>query len=434
MLLSVSAVALGATPSVASSAFQPAVTISGPAETAGSADVALDKGGDAVAVWERLDPSSLRFRIVSAFGSAGGDFGSAHAISDPGEDARSPRVAVGQNGEAVAVWVGSDGSHRRVQAAFRPKGGSFGPSQTISDPGQQASEPAEVAVDRHGGAVAVWQSSDGRIQAAFRPKGGGFGGAQTLSDPGGGAFGARIAMDKDGDAVAVWQRFDGSNGRIQAAFRPRGGTFGPAETISAAGRTAIEPDVAMDDAGNAIAVWERHSDEGGLRAQATFRPRGGNFGPAQTLSEPGNNVFIQDPVRVAMNKHGDAIAVFMSVATPNNNVQAAFRPAGGSFGPAQTLSNPGQNSFAPEVAIDDDGDAVAMWESVGGGVIRQIQAAFATAGGSFGTTQGVSDASQQALNIEVAADRDGNAIAVWHELLNEPGPRARVRAAFSPAD
>jgi hypothetical protein len=36
----------------------------------------------------------------------------------------------------------------------------------------------------------------------------------------------RLALDDQGNAIAVWERSDGVNHRIQTAFRPLGGSFG----------------------------------------------------------------------------------------------------------------------------------------------------------------------------------------------------------------
>jgi hypothetical protein len=47
----------------------------------------------------------------------------------------------------------------------------------------------------------------------------------NLSAPKHGAFNPQVAIDAAGDAVAVWERFDGTNFIIQSASRPAGGSF-----------------------------------------------------------------------------------------------------------------------------------------------------------------------------------------------------------------
>ena len=64
-------------------------------------------------------------------------------------------------------------------SSFKPRTGSFGPSQPIS---QGDGFTPRVATDEDNDAIAVWDAG-GRIEASFRRAGGSFGAAQTLSDP-----------------------------------------------------------------------------------------------------------------------------------------------------------------------------------------------------------------------------------------------------------
>jgi hypothetical protein len=195
-------------------------------------------------------------------------------LSDPGQDAFEPEMAVDASGNSLAMWTRSDGTNLRIQARFRAANGTLAAAQTISDPGRDSSSP-QLALDPSGNAIAVWSRFDGaktRVQAAFRPPGGSFGTPQTLSTAGQNASNPQVSMDESGNAVAVWERFDGAKLRVEAAVRPAGGSFGTAQTLSASGQDAFEPQVAagpnVDD--NAVAVWTR-SDGTKLRVQSARR-------------------------------------------------------------------------------------------------------------------------------------------------------------------
>jgi hypothetical protein len=211
--------------------------------------------------------------VLPATAGAAVQWISPRTISDAGRNAFNPQVVVDGSGNAVAVWIRSDGTNDRVQAAIRPAGGEFAAATFISDAGQNAFSP-QVAVDPAGNATAVWYRSDGsvfRIQAAFRPAGGSFGSATTISDSGQGAFDPQVSMNSTGDAVAVWVRSDGTKNRIQSSTRPAStGVWDPAETISEAGQDATEPQVAAMANNSAVAVWTRF-DGAVLRIQANFR-------------------------------------------------------------------------------------------------------------------------------------------------------------------
>jgi len=195
-------------------------------------------------------------------------------ISTGGQDASGPHVASG-NGTAVAVWQRSDGSNLRVQAAVRPSGGNFGAPATLSDPGQDAFKSA-VAMDPAGNALAVWERFDGgspnrpRVQASWRPAGGSFGAPQTLSTAGVDTDAPQVSLDSSGTATVVWVSGATGNLRIQASRAASLGTFGAPQTISDAGNDAFDPDVADEGSGGAVAVWTRF-DGANLRTEATDR-------------------------------------------------------------------------------------------------------------------------------------------------------------------
>ena len=149
------------------------------------------------------------------------------------------------------------------------------PVQTLSSPGENASGP-QVAVDDDGDAVFTWARSDGtdqRIEARARSAGGALSTVQTLSDAGQDAGAPQVAIDDDGDAVFVWERVDNSgNKRIQARKRSAAGVLGVVQTLSNGGQDAQFAQVAIDDDGEAAATWQRF-DGAHDRAQAASGPR-----------------------------------------------------------------------------------------------------------------------------------------------------------------
>jgi Ca2+-binding RTX toxin-like protein len=90
-------------------------------------------------------------------------------LSAAGQGAVHPQVAFGGSGNAIAIWYSSDGTNTRVQASVRPVGtGVWSTPVDLSEAGEDASVP-QVAVDGSGNAVAVWQRSDGtddRVQVS----------------------------------------------------------------------------------------------------------------------------------------------------------------------------------------------------------------------------------------------------------------------------
>ena len=183
-------------------------------------------------------------------------------LSGAGQSVTDPQVAVDADGDAIFSWARSDGTNQRIQARARSAAGALGAVETVSGAGQDASSP-RVAIDDDGDAVFVWARSDGtnqRIQARARTAGGVLGPVQALSAAGRNAFQPEVAIDADGDAVFTWRLFDGTDQVIQARARSAVGVLGAVQTLSAAGQDAFSPQVAIDADGDAVFTWER-SDE-----------------------------------------------------------------------------------------------------------------------------------------------------------------------------
>jgi hypothetical protein len=159
------------------------------------------------------------------------------------------------------------------------------------------------------------------------------------------------------------------------------------QDLSAAGQDSYDPQVAVDGHGNAIAVWSR-SNGTNLIVQAAARAAGGSFGAPQDLSAAGQKAGF---AQVAVDGHGNAIAVWSRFDGTNYIVQTAARAAasrrwryftpkrGGSFGAAQDLSAASQDAFNPQVAVDGQGNAIAVW-SRSNGTNYIVQAAVRAAG------------------------------------------------------
>lgn len=80
--------------------------------------------------------------------------------------------------------------------------------------------------------------------------------------------------------------------------------------------------------------------------------------------------------RVAVDADGDAAFAWMGFDGADFRIQARARSASGALGTVQTLSDAGQNAASPQLAADVDGDAVAVWEHWDGANMNwQVQGA-----------------------------------------------------------
>ena len=398
----------------------------------GNADVpqvAVDAAGDAFAVWQRWNGPNLIIETVMR--PAGAVWRPVQFLSAEGADAHDPQIAVDPAGDAVAVWYRSNAGYYVIQAAVRPAGGEWGAPQDLSVGGANAYFP-QVAIDRAGKALAVWYRFTGAgwvVQAAERPVGGAWSAPQDLSAPGRDAEFPQVAFDPVGNAFAVWHRFNGANLIVQAAARPAGGVWSAPQDLSVPGQDAENAQVAFDPAGNAMAVWERF-DGTNWMVQAAEHPAGGAWAAPQDLSAAGST-FGQDALEpeVAMDAAGNTLAIWTRYDGTNGIIQAAERPVGGSWGPAQDLSASGRTAVEPQLAIDPAGNALAIWRRYVD-VARQqaiVQAARRPAGGAWEAPQNLSPVEQEAFGPQVAVDAAGNGVATWIRFI--PGMNPIVQAA-----
>ena len=228
----------------------------------------------ALLVWPAAAQAGTQWRTPVTLSGAGGF---------------SPRIDVDPQGNAIAVWVEPDSGFNRIKAAVRPKDGSFGAAAFISPSGVNTLEP-RVGVDNSGNAIVIWTEDAvtpafDRIKASYRPAGGSFGAAQTISADGQNAFNPDVKFDDDGNAFAIWAR--GIN--IETSLRPVGGAsvFGPVTTLSnnSGASYAYEPRIAGEDNAKAVAVWTRFDSVANtLRVQVAERKQPGYMVPASAPS------------------------------------------------------------------------------------------------------------------------------------------------------
>ncbi len=384
------------------------------AETSAQPQVAIDGSGDAVAVWERW--TGTDFVVEAASKPTNGSWTASEEISVATESAAEPQVAIDDNGDAVAVWYRWNGSNDIVQAAEKPAGGSWVAAVNLSKSGQEALDP-QVAVNASGDAVAVWKRSNGSneiVQAASRPAGGAWGAPADLSAAGEDSEEPQVAIDNGDDAVAVWT--GGGGDKVEAASRPGGGAWKAATDLSGpavANTAAYQAQVAIDSSGDAVAVWKR-DDLITFEIQTVDMTPGGDWSaPVNLATATGGEE--AEAAYVALDSAGDAVAVWLQDDS-NSTVRTASKPAGGAWGMPSDLSAPGEDAFQASVSIDSDGDALAIWRR-SNGTVPVVQVASKPAAGPWG---GAVDLATMApipgtyyIYPEITLSSSGDAIAVW---------------------
>ena len=363
---------------------------------------------------------------LTATAVAHADWGAVTDLSATGQDATSQQVATNASGTAVAVWLRSNGTHNLVQTARSTDSGvTWGSASSLSASGASAIGP-QVAIDASGNAVIVWYRSNGTktvVQEAHSSNGGStWSSPADLSDSAQHATGAQVAV-VSGVAVAVWSRSNATKTVIQAKRSTDGGaTWSASADLSDSAQHAVDPQVAIDSSGNAIAVWERSNATNQIVQTARYTS---SWSAVSDLSASAQDAY--DP-QLALTADGVAMAVWYRSNGTNTIVQASRYS--GSWGSVANLSATAQDA---QVAMDGSGNAFAVWiRSNGTNTIVQT----ARYAGSWGSASDLSAAAQDGEAPQVAADTSGNAVAVWYRSngANQIVQAARYASGWGSAE
>lgn len=349
------------------------------------------------------------------FKTADGAWHAAQTVNpNNGEDATSPKIAINANGDAITVWYQSDGTQLRIWAKRFTPGTGWGVPQIIETNTGDAFEP-QIAIDADGNAIAVWYQFDGALfnvwSNRFTPDSG-WGTPELIETSNDSpAIDPQIAMDAGGNAVAVWMQFDGTRYNLQANRFTSSSGWGIAQLIETdnAGE-AVEPRMAMNANGDAIVVWYQF-DGTRYNIWANRFTSASGWDIAQLIeTDDGDAGYPQ----IAIDANGNAIAVWHQYDGAHNNIWSSRFTSSTGWSAAQLVEtdNTG-DAYDPQIAIDAGGNAIAVWRQYDGTHFN-IWANRFTPAAEWGTAQLIeTDNAGDASRPRIALDSSGNAIAVW---------------------
>ncbi|MEQ6341252.1 MAG: hypothetical protein M3A44_06245 [Gammaproteobacteria bacterium] len=403
-----------------------------------------------------------------------------------------PQIAVDGNGNAFAVWAKFDGTRKNIWANRYVAGSGWGRPQMIENDNAGDADLPQIAFDAAGNAVAIWRHTEIVTAGVPNPSGkvtnckpsrvaiGGiwvnrydaikqlWAGAQKVETKDSAvieiiinpddselckliahdAQNPHIAADGKGNFVAVWEQSDGVRKNIRAnRYDAVAGKWGATpDTIEANTADANSPQIAADGKGNFVAVWrqiaassvipnqydsvqnKRYNLWGNRYDVASQRWGGATLVSDNTLlvagdpSNPNVNGNADTP-HVAMDANGNALAVW---AQSNHIFANRYDAATQLWGvapqfPQSVENNPGWAAAAPRIAMTGGGDALVVWEQYFDNdphdhipAWKNIRANRYIAGVGWQAAQLIeNDDKGHALTPQAVIDANGNAIAIW---------------------
>jgi predicted enzyme related to lactoylglutathione lyase len=253
---------------------------------------------------------------------------------------------------------------------------------------------------------------------------GNWGAAELIeTDNAGPASAPEVAIDSSGDAIAVWRQSDGAQFSIWSnRYTPTGGWETPELLETDNAGNAGRPQVGVDPNGNAVAVWQHFDGANQNLWSNRYTPTGGWETPELLETLAGTSAVPQ----VAVDPNGNAVAVWSQDDGTRFNIWSnRYTPSGG-WETAELLEtdNAG-DAFSPQVATDPSGNAVAVWDQLDGTRFNLWSSRYTSTGG-WGIAERIeADNAGSALRPQVAIDSSGNALAVWSQ---DDGARLNIWA------
>ena len=324
--------------------------------------------GNAIAVWYQITTTSYGI-FANHYVSGTGWTGTVRI----GDDYSSRvNLAMDSAGNAMAVWQQSIVLTDNIYANVYISGTGWTGPVSIESSGADAYDP-DVAMGPDGNAIAIWRQGSYYINAYANHyiSGTGWTGAVLLeTDESGSVYDPRVVMNSSGHAMAVWRHY---NADLWANRYISGSGWATATLIEASPYSIYDddlPEIAIDNAGNAIAVWGQESGSYESVYANRYVSGTGWAGPQLLESAAGDAA----RVKIAIDPAGNAVAVWYQHDGARNNVWAVRYANGTGWGaPALLETDNTGNAYNPRLKIDLTGNVITVWQQ-GDGVQDNIWA------------------------------------------------------------
>ncbi len=296
-----------------------------------NAAVGMDQEGSFLVTWESSHQDAFSWGIFGrAYDAAGNPLTTEFQVNSFAEQPQTnPVIGVNSDGATVTLWLGLDESHVPAVHAQRhqlPRGGGnfhpVGSEIVVGHRNELEEAAAAVAVDANRNFVAVWQSygddgnGTGIVGRRFDVHGAPLGDAFIINTTvAGNQSRPDVAMDEEGNFVVVWQS-DDQDGAGQGIFGQRFDAAGQRletefRVSTDADGSQIQPTIAMEtDGGSFVVAWQGPDADGaGIYAQR-FDATGVRLG-SQFLVNAFTELDQASP-RISMNASGQFAIAWVS--------------------------------------------------------------------------------------------------------------------------
>lgn len=184
---------------------------------------------------------------------------------------------------------------------------------------------------------------------------------------------------------------------------------------------ALQQDLAINiDDGNAIAVWRQNS-ENGFVIVASVHPFGENWRNPEPISTMYGDVFVRNP-KVAVDESGNAVAIWIASDGTNQYIESAsYNYVSNSWSETSSVSIEADDVISADIAVDSNGNATCVWVTQQNSVqfVQSAQLLFQMT--TWTETSTLSDEIPNGIEVhpKIAIDPSGNVLTLWEGFEND---------------
>lgn len=226
-----------------------------------------------------------------------------------------------------------------------------------------------------------------------------------------------LAVGPDGALTLIWSE----GGTIRAGHRASTGNW-VTGSLSSGASTAWLPDLAFNESGQALAVWQEGIGYQPTSIHAARMAADGTWSAAERVSPvTGHATWNPKP---GLDGAGDAVVGWLDAST----MVVARAPAAGSWQAPEALSG-SQSVYYPALSMDAAGDVVAAWQALDSSNTGSIWARWSPAGGGWGAAARLSARAEDTAWPSASYARSGALAAVgWTDDATNQARVAILRA------
>jgi len=376
--------------------------------------VAVDPNGNAIAVWAQFITANS---IVANYYQPDIGWGTAQLLETDDVGAASQvQIAIGADGNGIAVWRQMTGTKNSILTNRYVAGAGWGNAELLETDDAGGAATPQIAIGVDGNAIAIWRqvtNTKYSILANRYISGTGWAGPVLLeTDDAGIAEAPQIAIDGNGNAIAVWRQITNTMDSILANRYVSGTGWGNAELLETEDSyAAFDPQIAINAHGNAVAIWAQNDAAGANIFFNCYEVGTGWDGPGLLETDDAGAA---DYPQIAIGADSNAIAIWKQITNTQYSILANYYVSGTGLAGVELLEtdDAGAAEF-PQIALDVNGNAIAVWAQNTGVTVSIFANLYVSGTGWAGPVLLETDDANNAYDPQIGFDASGNAVVVW---------------------